>query len=481
MCLNRQSSIPLYEQVVNYVKEKIRTGQWPVGSRLPAQRKLAEWLKVNRSTISTAFDELAAQGLVKSAHGKGTVVINNTWGLLTDRKPANWQQLIEAGHYKPNLAIIQKINAAEFYPGIIRMGTGELSPDLLPNRKTSELLKNLNLRSFSLGYCEPKGNRQLREEIARYVAGFGIQTAPSSILIVSGALQALQLISIGLLERGTTLLLEKPSYLYSVNVFQSSGMRFAGMPMDSEGMCVDKIEAYKKNTPHSMLYTIPNFHNPTGRLMSAARRKQLLAVSARARLPIIEDDVYRELWLGSPPPLPLKADDHAGNVLYLGSLSKALSPGLRIGWVIGPEPVIDRLADLKMQNDYGSSNLSQEIARAFLHTGAYATHTAHTRAQLKIRRDYLLERLDSLFADLAEWQVPTGGFYIWLKVIPDIHAAALFQEALKQNVLLNPGILYDRDAGQYLRLSYSYASFDQMDEALRTLRRIILEQSQRSF
>lgn len=472
---DRISSVPLYIQIVESIKEKIRSGEWVVGTRLPSQRDLAQSLGVNRSTISLAFDELAAQGLIHSAYGRGTVVINNTWGLLTQKQPTNWQALIESGSYKPNLAMIRKINDAEFAPDVVRMGTGELAPQLLPNRQTDELLRNLPASSLSLGYSEPKGDRQLREEIARYVARFGINAAPSSILIVSGALQALQLISVGLLDHGSTILLEKPSYLYSVNVFQSSGMRFAGVKLDSGGMRVDKLEALKRQYQSSIIYTIPNFHNPTGILMSRKRRQQMLSVSLQARLPIIEDDVYRELWFDSPPPPPLKAMDHAGEVIYIGSVSKALSPGLRVGWVIGPETVIDRLADIKMQSDYGSSAVSQLIVSEFLRTGTYDAHSAFVREKLKIRRDYLIGLLNQYFSDIADWKTPAGGFYIWLKIHPEINPVSLFKNALNHHILLNPGILYDRQSSQYLRLSFSYATLPQMEQAVRQLRSLILE------
>ncbi|MFX3616918.1 MAG: PLP-dependent aminotransferase family protein [Sporolactobacillus sp.] len=475
MDLNRKSGMPLYIQVVDYIKEKIRAGEWGVGTKLPSQRKLAKFFHVNRSTVTIAFDELTAQGLIRGAHGAGTEIINNTWGLLAKNQPTNWRSYIEAGSYKPNLSVIQKINQAEFFPHIIRMGTGELSPDLMPQKRVWKILNKQPDPFFSLGYQEPKGELQLREEVSKYVSRFGIKAGPSSIMIVSGALQALQLISVGLLEHGSTLLLERPSYLYSINVFQSSGMRFVGLPMDSEGMKIERLEEYRRIYKSSIVYTIPNFHNPTGTLMSSKRRRQLLSISEQERIPILEDDVYHDLWLDNPPPAPLKALDQAGQVIYIGSLSKALSPGLRIGWIIGPDSVIDRLADIKMQSDYGSSSLAQWMAKELLRTGSYEEHAILVRQHLKIRRDYLIDRLIKYFSDIASWRVPIGGFYIWLKLIPEIRPNALFEEALKNHILINLGVIYDRQARQCLRLSYSYATPKEMDQALRILRSLIID------
>jgi Transcriptional regulators containing a DNA-binding HTH domain and an aminotransferase domain (MocR family) and their eukaryotic orthologs len=441
---------------------------------MPSQRGLAEKLGVNRSTVISAFEELSALGLTEGRHGGGTVIVNNTWGLMAKRKSPNWRTYVESGESKPNLPMIRKINEAESDPDVIRMGTGELSPDLLPVDRFAQLLRTAPIESLSLGYTEPKGDAQLRAQISSHLNKSGIMADPSSILIVSGAIQAFQLISNGLLDRGSALMLEKPSYLYSVHVFQSSGLRFIGLPLDAEGMQPGKLPEYKKKYQGTIVYTIPSFHNPTGTLMTENRRRQLLAVCSRERLPIIEDDIYHDLWLDAPPPRPLKSMDRSGNVLYVGSLSKALSPGLRIGWIVGPQPVIDRLADIKMQSDYGSSSLSQWVAAECLRTGLYDAQVSAVRSQLKKRREDLLALLATYFSDIGEWKRPGGGFYIWLKLIPPVDPDRLFEQALKQGILLNPGVLYDRSARQFLRLSYAYASREEMSKAMKILRELIL-------
>lgn len=475
MILDRGSSVPLHQQVAEYITSHITNGEWVTGSRLPSQRKLADQLHVNRSTVTAAFEELTAQGLIEGKRGGGTRVVNNTWGLMAKRKPADWGAYVEAGQFKPNLPMIRTINEAEFIPDIIRLGTGELSPDLIPSEKLIHLFTKSSFKPRSLGYSEPKGDLQLREQISYYLKKNGINAEPSSILVVCGALQALQLISIGLLDRGSTVLLEKPSYLYSIHVFQSSGMRFCGLPMDSEGFMPDQLSEFKKEVGSAIVYTIPSFHNPTGTVMSLSRRKELLFACERERLPLIEDDVYHDLWIETPPPPALKSIDHSGNVLYIGSMSKILSPGLRIGWIVGAKPVIDRLADIKMQSDYGSSSLSQWAAAECLRTGIYEEHSSYVRDRLKIRRDHLLSLLTNYLKDLAEWHKPSGGFYIWLKLNPVIDPRVLFERALQQGILLNPGVLYDRNARQYLRLSYAYASFKEMEQAILVLRNLVLE------
>lgn len=471
---NRQSDLPLHLQIEQHIKEKIAGGEWPVGTKLPSQRSLAAAFGVNRSTVVTALDELTASGLLESNRGGGTRVANGTWGVLAAAKPPDWNAYVSSGSHRPNLPAVQEINRAEFQPGIIRLGTGELAPELLPQAGMQRLLRSMAKRSVpSLGYGEPGGDAQLRELIAVRLRELGILTSPRSILIVSGALQALQLISIGLMPRGSSILLERPSYLYSVPVFQSAGMNLRGIPMDAGGIRTELIAPLARQESSALLYTIPSFHNPTGTVMSEQRRRALLDICAEASLPVLEDDVYRELWLDSPPPPPLKALDNKGMIIYMGSLSKTVSPGLRIGWITGPEPVIDRLADLKMQTDYGSSQLSQWAAREWLSSGMHEDHLLKLRQKLRERRDTLAALLDKYFRDLAQWELPQGGFYIWLKLKTPPAPRILFEEALRQGILLNPGHLYDPEATDCLRLSYAFASPPELKQGIPRLAELL--------
>lgn len=471
---NHKDAVPLYRQIVEYIKNKITIGEWPLHSKLPPQRVLANNFQVNRSTLKIALEELIADGLLESKIGSGTWVANNTWSVLTSHPPVNWNSYLDKGMHLPNLHTIQEINHSEFKPNIIRLGTGELSPELFPKAMMNSILKKLPSSINSLGYEEPKGLLSLRKQISIYLRSFGIDASPTSIMIVSGALQALQLICCSLLPKGSTILLEKPSYLYSLKLFQSMNMQFAGLPLDEDGIQLAPITYYKEHKNANLLYTIPCFHNPTGILMSEQRRKSIIALCQKEQLPVIEDDVYRELWLDStPPPIPLKALDREGLVLYLGSLSKSLSPGLRIGWIVGPEPVIERLADIKMQNDYGSSSLSQWAAAEWFNSGLYQKHLEKVRKKLRIRRDVASQSLDTHFSDIATWKIPSGGFYIWLTLTQPVSMQKLFTEALDKGLLIHPGNIYDNLSNRHLRLSYSYASISELKGGLRLLSSII--------
>lgn len=207
--------------------------------------------------------------------------------------------------------------------------------------------------------------------------------------------------------------------------------------------------------------------------MNAKKRIEVMEICNEIGLPIIEDAVYQDLWFDKPISKPLKAYDKNGIVLHIGSMSKVISPGLRIGWIVGSEPVIQRLADIKMQTDYGSSSISQQIAAEWFTNGLYDEHLLFVRTQLKKRRDFMLKMLEEYFCDIATWYEPVGGFYIWLHMNVPVSNRSLFDKALKEKILLNLGTLYDRSANQFLRLSYSYATLEEIEIGIKKLAQLM--------
>ncbi|WNS47058.1 PLP-dependent aminotransferase family protein [Paenibacillus sp. MMS20-IR301] len=477
---------PLHSQISAYFLGKISSGAWPAGMRLAPQRELARRLGVNRSTVVTALGQLAALGLIEGRRGGGTVIAGGRAAVRSPAGPAavpdqdeaqpagNWNDYVEEGSYYPNLPTVQDINRLEYEPGLIRLGTGEPAPELLPGPAINRVLAGLSRQKLPpLSYEEPLGNPGLRAAVSRTLAATGITADPASILITSGALQGLQLIALGLLPRGSTILLEKPSYLYSIHAFQSAGVKFSGLPMDGHGLIPEQLAAEAVRSRAAMLYSIPSFHNPTGILMNEQRRSELMQITGSLGLPILEDGAYQELWLDTPPPPPLKALDREGRVLHLGTLSKAASPGLRIGWIVGPEPVVRRLADIKMQTDYGASSLSQLAAARWLEGGYHEEHLQVLRSRLRERRRLLLELLAVHCTGLASWNIPAGGFYIWLTLHRPAAPRKLFTAALQAGLLLNTGDLYDRSDARHLRLSYAYASPAELERGIALLAELI--------
>lgn len=470
---DKKSVIPLFKQIYDFIISKISSGEWSIGSKLPTQQEMAKRFCVNRSTISEVYEELKTQCFIETKTKSGSIIINNTWSLLTSNAPLDWTKKISSSIYKPNLDIIKIINDVETDKNIIRLGAGELGRDLIPDKYLEEIFKAISKDIEYMGYDEPKGLYILREEIAKYLKKKGIDTNPSKILIVSGAIQALNLISIGLLKRNSVILTEKASYLKSLTIFNSHNINLYGVEMDNGGIVLDELVKKTITKRPELLYLIPNYQNPTGIIMSKERRKKLLEVCENERLAIIEDDVYSEIWFDEEPPYSIKSEDKNGTVLYIGSISKTLSAGMRIGWIVGNENVINRLADIKMQTDYGSSNISQWMCYEFLKSGLYESFTKNLRRELKLKRDFTIKLLEKYFKNIAKWNVPKGGFYIWLKFNFEVSQYKLFEECYKNKIIINPGILYDELDKRSIRISFAYASKKDLEIGLSKLAKIM--------
>ena len=488
---DRSSGEPITEQIVGFMCARISSGDWPIGSRLPSQRVLAERFGVNRSTIIAAIEELSDYGIVEGRHGAGTRIASNTWSLMLPGAP-DWADYVSSGFFKANNDTIQTINRLEFDRSKTRLGTGELDPRLFPRDMWRRVAGEAAAEISSLGYPPPEGLDVLREAIAAHMEAWGISCTPGQVLVSSGALQALQMISVSLLSAGSTVYAEAPSYIKSLQVFQSAGMHLEGVPMDDDGLNVQALRGLlaegeldtgrpaplnaRNRKGNAILYTIPTNHNPTGVTMSDKRRHELVELSVDSRLPIIEDGAYRDLYFEDDAPLPsLKALDETGMVITLGSASKSLAPGLRIGWLVAAEPIVQRLADVKMQMDYGASVLSQWTFARFLTNGMYDEYVAGLKRELRHRRDRALVTLQEKMDGLAHWNVPSGGFYIWMTFDRPIRMNRLFQLAAERGVLLNPGDIYDFAADNSLRLSYSYTAPEEFADAVDVLAAVARE------
>ncbi len=465
---DKGSKVPLFRQIVTHFEEEIKAGHYKAGTRLPSQRALSEQLEVNRSTIGMAMDELKALELIETRGKGGTKIM----AARADIGSFDWGHYVEESVYYPNRKIIQRINALDFDGDIIRLSSGAAMPESVKITKLNDLIKEA-ASIKTLDYTEPKGLLSLRKALCTYLKDIGIHVKPEEILIVSGALQAIQLIALGLLQRGSTALIEKPSYLYSLNTLKSLDMRRRGIACDTEGIMPEALYKARPRKHHSVLYTIPNYQNPTGRVMSLSRREKTLKVCEELNIPILEDDVYRELWFDAPPPPTLKSMETKGQVLYIGSVSKHLSPGLRIGWIVGPEAVIERLSDIKMQVDYGASTLSQIVTEKWLTSPYRQEAMTQIRKSLKRRRDITLKALEMYMADLGTWEKPMGGFYIWVTLHKMYSEEQLFNDAIDAGVLIYPGHVYGNEGTCTLRISYSSESEMRLMEGVRLLSEVI--------
>lgn len=473
---DKHSKATLTYQIVNYLRENILTGEWPIGYKLPSQRTLSSIFEVNRSTIVNALEELIADGLIQGNAGGGTTVCNNTWSALSSKNNLRWNSYLTSGSHQQNLEIVQMLNSAEFKEGFIHLSSVELAPDLLGISEMEDAMKSLLGSPINYGYEDPLGSIELRTQLCHYLNTLEIKNVtPENILITSGAMQALQLITMGLIKPNSLVYLEKPSFLYTVKLLQSLGLNLSGIPMGEDGIEIQELITRHKLRKGSMLFTIPTYQNPTGLLVPIEKRQELVAECTKHQLPIIEDDIYREIWYEEEPPPPLKAFDKNGNVLFISSLSKCLSPGLRIGWIVGPETVISRLADIKNQADNGCSSITQSIAAKLFSSGLFYSHNVKLREKAFRRREVTLAALKAYCSDIATWSIPKGGFFIWLTLKMDLSMHEFFMRCYRNGVLLHPGNIYDSGTSRQVRISFSFATEAEIHTGIKIMSQVIHE------
>lgn len=346
---------------------------------------------------------------------------------------------MEDGSFLPNLPLVQKLRNETHKNKLIDLASGELAPDLLPSDQFSTILKEHTFHEH-LGYAHPLGNEVLRETICKHVDTYKNMTVePNSILITSGAQQAIHLIVQCLLKPGDTIAIENPSYSYSLPVFQSAGLRVLLLPVDQYGVNPDDIISLQKKHRIRMIFLNPDYQNPTGTKMSLDCRKRILELSSEYGIPIVEDDPYSLTSFEGKIGPTLKSMDDSGNVLYISSLSKVVASGLRIGWIIGPPKVIERLSDGKQQVDFGHSVFPQWVASQFLESPQFDKHIFKLRNQLKERRNELIAALETLPENKMNYFVPQGGIHLWCKLNVEIDDYKLLEESMKNGVAFVPG------------------------------------------
>ncbi|MGG1400685.1 PLP-dependent aminotransferase family protein [Bacillus salipaludis] len=462
---DRESKIPIYKQLAVYIENGIADGTFPPDKPLPSERGLAKELEINRSTVIAAYDELEANGLIDRNRGSGTTVSKDIWGMTKKRIPS-WNRYIEAGSFLPNLPVTQRIHKEMVEQNLINLASGELSQDLFPMTSLREITSN---RSFigTLGYDHPQGNAILRQTLTNHVKEFrSIETNPSSILITSGAQQALHLVVQCLLKPGDAVAIANPSYHYNLPVFKSAGIKTYSLKIYNEGINpIDITTLYKKHRIR-MIFMNPIYQNPTGTLMSEERRKKVLELSSEYGIPIVEDDPYSLTSFTGEKMQTLKSLDRNGNVLYISSLTKIVASGLRIGWIIGPKAVIERLSDAKQQVDYGHASYTQWIANDFLDSNDFEFHIKNLVKQLESRRDQVVDSLQTFLKEQVEFYVPNGGIHIWCRIKKEVNENQLLEESIKRGVIYVPGSTMGSEKG-FVRFTFSREKEENIYEGIK--------------
>ena len=364
-------------------------------------------------------------------------------------------------------------------PDIISFAGGLPAPESFPvaalQEIATEVIGKQGRELFQYGTSE--GYQPLREYIADWVKERGIEADASQVLSTSGSQQGIDLMGKAFLDAGDGVLVEEPTYLAALQILGLYQGEFSAIATDDQGPIPAELRALGQSRKHKLMYLVPTFQNPTGITIPLERRPELLAIAKELDVVVMEDDPYGELRYSGETVPALKSFDEDGRVVYLGSFSKIISPGLRVGFAIADPEIFPKLTIGKQSTDTHTSNLTQAIVYEFCSRGLLAEHLPGVIADYREKRDLMLDLLDKYFDDEIKWTRPEGGLFLWLELPEGVSATEMLKEALKEKVAFIPGAsFFASGAGDNtIRLNFSNPSLADIEEGMVRLSRVIKE------
>ncbi len=364
-------------------------------------------------------------------------------------------------------------------PGVIAFADGSPNEDLFPvapiTAAFNEVLEKEWRHAFQ--YTPTEGFVPLKKQIQKQMAKYGVTATLDELLITTGSQQGLDLSAKIYIDASDVILVESPTYLGALSAFRYYQPNVVEVDMDEEGMRMDALEARLQEYPNvRFIYTIPDFQNPSGRVLSQARRQRMVELAEQYDVMIVEDNPYYELRFEGTRIPPIKHFDKNGRVIFLGSTSKSLVPGLRVGWINAKEEIIRDYVLLKQAADLSTTEISQQVIAHFLEDQDFEAHVAHLNATYKRKRDVMLKAFHDYFPPGIEATHPEGGLFLWLTLPEHCDCMQLFWEALeKEKVIYVPGETCFPRGGHKntLRLCYSTASDENIEEGMKRLARAL--------
>ncbi|GHO50782.1 PLP-dependent aminotransferase family protein [Ktedonospora formicarum] len=431
---------PLYRRLTSALHSLILRGDIAPGTRLPAERRLAEALAISRSTVVSAYRLLEQGRWIELKQGSGAFVCSLPFG-RTYASPIPSTSFKSPWH----LSLAQEEQLIDFSVGT--PGPLTAMPASLFHLSGSDIEQLMSQRGYA-----PQGWLPLRQAIASYYRRWNLPTSEEQILVTTGAQQAISLIATLYLQRGERVLLENPTYFGTIDVLQQLRAQLLPLTIDTTGINRWALRKQVREASPRLLIVSPTFQNPTGMMMPLSVRQAIANLSMEAKLPVLEDLTFADVLLEKEGLPPIAAFDTRATVLSIGSLNKLFWSGLRVGWVRGPQPVIERLVHLKETADLGSGLPSQSLALQVLQ------HMDHIRQDRRHELQHKLQVMTRLLSTLLPdwtWQQPDGGYFLWLR-IPSGNAPEFAQVALRSGVIICPGTLFSVDAShqQYVRLPF---------------------------
>ncbi len=486
------SDMPLYLQIAEAVEERIRSGKFSEGFRLPPVRVLAKQLGVNRGSVALAYSHLGKAGLVRAGLGKGTFVRAETAAddsREDDVRRANaddfWAPFLTEMNARVGTPRDTLLDADPHFPwvpengGSSRIGA-RLAMDLPLSdyRLSYPLIKNAlyelaaTLPAESLSYGHPQGLFSFRAQLAERARRNGMAVEPREILVCNGTQQALSLVASVLVQPGDAVVMANPGYPGAARVFRMHGAKIIGLPVDHDGLRVELLDAILREHRPKLLYTVPTFQVPTGATLSMERRERLYRSAEQHGVPIVEDEYANDLYYGEPPPPTIKSLDRQQMVIHVGTFSKTLGASLRLGWIACHTSLLLRLIQAKEAQDIHSSLFSQILVDGLLRDGTYDNHLVFLRAHYGERYRALLRELAAEFnASQLQFHPSGGAFSVWTTLPPRLSAERWLYFAKARGVHFHLGASYflDHEDDRHAQLCFSQLDPQAIENAVAQL------------
>jgi len=464
----------LYAQVADRIEKMIVEEIWKTGDRLPSVRMLSKEQGVSLSTAFQAYYLLEGKGMIESRPKSGYYVRINP-AVKPEAPAAGVPEMTEREISTEE--IITSVYKDFDIGAALNLSLAAPPPEMLPIAKLNKSVVHAlrTHKSHCVSYEQIQGSPDLRKQIARLAFNWDGKVSADDIIVTSGCMEALVLCLKAVTQPGDTVAIESPTYFGIFQAIKSLGLKVMEVPTDPQtGVILEKLEEMLQQFPIKACLFVPNFNNPLGSCMPDEHKKRLVEMLTRHQVPLIEDDIYGELYFGQHRPRTCKSYDREGIVLHCSSLSKSLAPGYRVGWIIAG-PYLSKLNGLKLFHSISSATLPQAALAHFLENGRYEYHLKTMRKALHTQSLRYRHAVQEYFPQGTRMTCPEGGMVLWIELDPKINAFTLYKEAMRRQVSISPGQIFSAQSQyrNYIRLSYSRLWDQQAEEGIKLLGNLV--------
>ena len=498
MKTEQTNKIPVYRRLADEIKAEILSGKRAPGSVLPSERLMAQQLGVHRNTVAKAYNELEAEELIDARQGVGYLVhaadaarsakTGQNRSSIARKEPkkkkVNWKARIK-DEYQDMEITFDDLFQRFGNKAVISMGSGIASPGIYDKEELARVLSSLIAEEGKTQYFYSpfKGDRMLRQKIVSLLSTKGVRATTGQIQILTETNQALDFVVMLLLKPGDTVIMEEPVSPDAYRAMELAGARIMTVPVDENGMDVDALERLVAEHEPELIYINSSFHDPTGTILSLERRKKVIEISNRWRIPIVEEDAASELVYAGEKLPPIKAFDTEDNIIYIYSFSLTFMPGLSLAFVVADRGLIHSLSYLVSVRMMSVDWLAQKLIAHYLSNGRYYELLEEFRQSYARKQELVCRALDDMKTLGVRYLRPRGGVYIWCQLPDGIDSKAFIREAYQNGLALLPGYVFYpfKNGGRnHIRLNYSFESEERLVEGLAILKSLLMQESKKT-